>query len=307
MSVSGDYDLNSVEAFKDAFGDLLQIVDTDTVVKTVNVMIKFQTRHPSTFWGETLTQRASIIEKTYPYNQSNMPSDAELLANLKATLEKSNAHSASKLELNGIKEAMELLSIIEPDKYPTLLTGLYEIAREIDDENLFALIKMYQLMLTSPLPDENPEKIQATSLSNLPLKSPTVQALLLSIRQKLNESTPIDLFRQARTYLLNIAPVMTQFLESEIKKAKEQEETLQLPLDSEKVQQLIAPLRDKIRQKNQEEELAKVISCYKQAVWQMKATSGEKQFSSIETKVVYAKRSNLDQDFVYEKKYFPIP
>jgi hypothetical protein len=291
MGVSGDYELDSIEGFTFAglHRDLQKIIDFDTFVKTVNVMVKFQDRQSSTFpRGETLKDKICTIEKTYPI--STIRSDAELLAKFKDSLEKSSEIQSF---INAIKEAVELLSTVDPDKYPALLAALHEGAKTISDKDLVSLIEMYLAIISTSLDlDKNSEKIKAQA-----------QDLLFSLRQQLDESSPIDLFHQVRTFLSHATPILIQILEDKNRELKELEETLQLPLDSEKVQSLIAPLREKMREKNKANEIAKVFKCYGEVMDRMQAAWMRKEFSSIDMKIVYIKRSNPNQDFVYEKKY----
>jgi hypothetical protein len=303
MDVSTDYELDSVEAFKGTFPDVVQVIDGSTVIKTIHVMMKYQSREQSALWGETLKDKTSRFEKNYPITESNIPSDAELVAKLKATLEESDNPILSKLGLSSIKEAIQLICDIELNKYPTLLNSFCQLVREMDDKRLLRVILAYKHMITSSLPDDSPEKIQAEALSKLPAESAEIQGLLLSVRQKLNEGTPTDLFHLARTHLLNAAPVIIQFLEKEAALVKEQKETLQLPLESEKVQQLIAPLRAKMLNKNRDGEIAKLYECYRKVLLSMKIAPGEKQLTGVDIKIVYTRRSNLNEEFVYEKKY----
>jgi hypothetical protein len=156
---------------------------------------------------------------------------------------------------------------------------------------------------TSSLPDDSPEKIQAKMLSKFPSDSAIMQALLFSVRQKLNEGTPTELFHLARTYLLSAAPVIIQLLEKEATVAQEQKETLQLPLESEKVQQLIAPLRERGLSINRVDEIAKLYACYQKVLSSMKTAPGKKQWIGTDIKIVYTRWSNLNEEFVYEKKY----
>ncbi|HEX4839044.1 MAG TPA: hypothetical protein VFU89_01230 [Rhabdochlamydiaceae bacterium] len=303
MGVSTDYDLDSVEAFKGTFPDVMQVVDGGTVIKTVDVMMKYQAQESALLWGETLKDKTSIFEKSYPITKSNIPRDEELLAKLKEDLKESGNPFVTALGPCSIKEAIQLVCDIELNKYPTLLNSLCQLVRAMEDEDLLAMILVYQKMITSSLPDDSPEKIEVETFSNLSLDSVILQNLLFSVRQKLNEGTPTDLFHLARTYLLNAAPVIIQFLEKEATLAKEQEKTLQLPLESEKVQQLIAPLREKLLSKNRDTEIAKLYECYQKALRSWKTAPGKKELTGVEIKIVYVKQSNLNEEFVYKKKY----
>jgi hypothetical protein len=300
MGVSTDYDLDSVEAFKGTFPDVIQVVDGGTVIKTVDVMVKYQAREHSALWGETLKDKTSTFEKKYPITKSNIPRDEELLAKLKGDLEKFRNPIVTALGLCSTKEAIQLVCDVELNKYPTLLNSLCQLVRAMGDKELLTMVLAYQKIITSSLPDDSPEKIKVETLSNLSQDSAILQNLLFSVRQKLNEGTPTDLFHLARTYLLNAAPVIIQFLENEAAVAKEQEETLQLPLESEKVQQLIAPLREKLLSKNRDTEIAKLYECYQKAHQSWKTTPGKKELTGVDIKIVYVRQSNLNEEFVYK-------
>jgi hypothetical protein len=303
MSVSTDYYLDSIEALEDIFADVVQIVDGSTVIKTVHVMMKYQSREQGVLWGETLKDKTSKFEKSYPVTKSNIPGDEELLAKLKGTLKKFDNPIVSELVLCGTKEAIQLVCDIELNKYPTLLNSLCQFVRAMDDKELLKIILAYQYVRTSSLPDDSPEKMQAKMLSKFPPDSAIMQALLFSVRQQLNEGTPTELFHLARTYLLSAAPVIIQLIEKEATVAKEQKETLQLPLESEKVQQLIAPLRERGLSKNQDDEIAKLYECYQKVLSSVRTAPGKKRWISTDIKIVYMKWSNLNEEFVYEKKY----
>lgn len=307
MGVSTDYSLDYTEAFKNMFGDMSQAIEGDSVIKTVNIMIRFQTRQSGVLWGDAVSDQSAFVIRNYPITPSNIPSDKELLDRIKSSKERSDTEWISKLGIEGLKEVIELLYAIELHKYPTLLDGLCQLVREMDDEALFNFIQAYQLFVTSTLPDESSEKIEAKALAELSITSVTAQALLLAVRRKLNESSSMELYRQGRAYLLDAKPVLIQFLEQKVKEDQEREATLQLSVDSEKVQQLIAPLRDNELKRQQAREISKVVLSYKEAVWKMQSAAGEKNLSSIDVKVVYAKRSNPDQDLIYEKKYSSTP
>ena len=203
-----------------------------------------------------------------------------------------------------MKEILELLSDLKLEKYPNLLALLHEKVKEsLDDTTLFEFIKMYQLVSTKLLSDENPEKIRAQAFAKLSFESPEVQKLLASVRLKINETSPTDLSKETRTYLITTLRIFVEYLEGQKKELKEQEEILQLPTDSEKVRQLIAPLHDMILEKNKHDEAGKFIRCYSQAVTHMRLSHGEKQLSHMNVKLVYIKRSDPYNELVFEKKF----
>jgi len=299
MTVSADYESDCMQMLKDAQEELAPIIDGNTIIKTAQVEIFFQTSKPGLLWGEVIKDKTYTSQNNYPV--PNILSDAVLISDLKATLEKSDvAH-----DIAIMKEVIELLSHLQLDKYPNLLALLYQKIREPlnNDENLFTLINMYQKISTNSLSHENPKKIQAEAFSKLSIQSEEAQSLIASTRNKIIETSPTDLSLETRTYLIAALRISIEALENQDKERKNQEETLRLPTNSEEVRQLIAPIRDKITEENKKFEAYKLHRCFRDAVIHMQLTSGEKQLSSVNVKLLYINKSNPYQDLVYEKKF----
>ena len=128
--------------------------------------------------------------------------------------------------------------------------------------------------------------------------------MIAVVRNKMILTSPTDLSHETRAFLITALHLFIEALENQEKELKKMEETLQLPIDSEKVRQLMAPMREKILEENKKAEAKKLLGCYKGAVLHVKNKSGEKQLSSVNVKLLYVNRSDPYQALVYEKKVF---
>jgi hypothetical protein len=300
MTVSTDYESDSIQMLTDMQEELSPLIDGDTIIKTAHIDVSYQKSEPGLVWGKWIKDKNFTIKNDYPVTTVNNLIDTEIIAELKKNSKISDVTHV----LETVKEIIELLSDLKLEKYPILLAHLHgQVKESLDDTFLFDSIKMYQLVSTKSLSDENPEKIRALAFAQLSLESPEVQNLLASVRLKINETSPTDLSKETRTYLITTLRIFVEDLEGQKKEFKEQEATLQLPADSEKVRQLIAPMHDKILEKNKDDEANKFISCYSQAMRHMRLSHGEKQLSSMNVKLVYIKRSDPYNELVFEKKF----
>jgi len=300
MTVSTDYEADSIQMLSDIKEELSPLIDGDTIIKTARIDVSYQKSEPGLIWGKWIKDKNFTVKKDYPVTTVNNLSDTEIIAHLKKT----SKTSELTLVLEAAKEIIELLSDLKLEKYPNLLALLHETGKEsLDDTFLFDCIKMYQLASTKSLSDENPEKIRAQAFSELSFESEEVQNLLASVRLKINETSSTDLSQETRTYLMTTMRIFIEYLEGQKKELEEQEEILQLPADSEKVRQLIAPIHDKNLEKNKRIEAIKFNSCYSGAVTRMRLSSGEKQLSSMDVKLLYIKRSDPYNELVFEKTF----
>jgi hypothetical protein len=301
MTVSTDYESDCMQVLKDVQEELAPILDGTTIIKTAQVEIFFQTTKPGALWGEIIKDKTYTAQKNYPVTSEDNLSDTAIIARLEKEIsEKSNIQQVLAIT----KEVIELLSDLQLDKYPNLLALLYdEVKKSLTDEALFALINMYQQISTASLSQENPKKIYAEAFSKLSLESAEAQSLLAIIRNKMLLTSPTELSHETRSYLITVLHLFVEDLENQEKERKKMEETLQLPIDSEKVTQLIAPVYNKILEENKKVEASKLHRCFRDAIIHMKVTSGEKQLSSVNVKLLYVNRSSPYQDLVYEKKF----
>lgn len=300
MTVSTDYETDSIQMLRDMQEELSPLIDGDTIIKTAHIDVSYQKSEPGLLWGNYIKDKNFTIKNDYPVTTVNNLIDTEIIDQLKKTSKISEVTHV----LETTKEILELLSDLKLEKYPNLLALLHgQVKESLDDKTLFDFIKMYRLVSTQSLSDENPEKIRAQAFAQLSFESAEVQNLLAFVRLKINETSPTDLSKDTRTYLITTLRIFVEYLEGQKKELKEQEATLQLPADSEKVRQLIAPIHDKILEKNKDDEVKKLISCYSQAIRHMRISHGEKQLSHMDVKLVYIKRSDPYNEIVFEKKF----
>jgi len=304
MTISTDYE-DYMAVGKDMLDNLHAIIDGTTFIKAAQVETCFQTRNPGVLWGETVEDKTYTVQKNYPVMAVDNLSDAAVIARLEQKIsKKSDIHQV----LAVAKEVVELLSDLQLNKYPNLVAMLYdEVKKVLDDEALFTLINMYLLGSTALLSDENPKKIHAEAFSKLSIESEEAQNLLATIRHKMVVDSPTDLSHEARTFLITVIRMFIEDLEKQEKELKEMKETLQLPINSEEVRQLIAPMREKILEENKKAEEIKLLRCFRDAIIHLKVKSGEKSLLSVNVKLVYINKSDPHQDLLYEKKIFNRP
>jgi hypothetical protein len=293
MTVSTDYESDYMQVFKEVSEELSPLIDGDTTIKTARIEICFQTSEPGTLWGRVTSDKNYTVQEEYPVTVLNNLSDAKVVAYLKEALEESKSEVTFNAQV--AQELAELSSHLKMEKYPILLSLLHMGIRQLDDEDLFALIHLS----IGALPDENPLKIRMEAFYKLPIQSSEVQGLLALVRRRINAISSDDLFHKIHTIL----SLFAQHFEDERKVHQEQEETIQLPMDSEKVRQMIALARAEILQNNKNNETSKLINCYRQAVAYMQNSPGENKLSSVNVKLLYIKGSNPDHELIYEKKF----
>jgi hypothetical protein len=240
MDVSTDYslDLNvnsTAENFK---------IESDTVIKTIEVAIRYQTKEHGMFWGETIKQHSAVNKFTYPANPSQVLTDEVLFEKLK------DSCKLEKIALQLQREAVELISSISFEKYPLLQKVICtEIILELRAEDLMMIIPV----IVPYLPDDYSIKAELLSLMNYPCNSPEFQAIIKTIRQKLDQTAPAELFQDMHQTFIKAAPLILQNLEKKIEEQNELAKTLQLPIHSQEVQKLIVPLRAELLQKKRQE------------------------------------------------------
>ena len=83
LTVSTDYESDSVQMLRDIQEELSPLIDGDTIIKTAHIDVSYQKSEPGLVWGNYIKDKNFTIKNDYPVTTVNNLIDTEIIAQLK--------------------------------------------------------------------------------------------------------------------------------------------------------------------------------------------------------------------------------